>query len=182
MSAALGVYIAFSALAFGVNVPPLPPVHVPVVALPLTVPARAMVEPEHTEDAAVAVTTGVVFTVTVTVDVFTPQFPSVAVTVTVMFPVVVGVNTGARLLALLNVPPVELHCTVGFVQVPFSVAARLTVPPWQIVAAVVAAALTVGLLIVTVRVSVIAPHGPSGSPEVSTNVTTVPLAAFTGAL
>ena len=126
MSAGLGVYTAFSVLAFGVNVPPLPPDHTPVVALPLTVPVSAMVAPGHTDAAAVAVTTGGVFTVTVTVEVLTPQFASVAVSVRVILPVVVGVNIGVRLDGLLNVPPVELHSMDGFVHVPFSIAPRLT--------------------------------------------------------
>jgi hypothetical protein len=39
ISAALGVYTAFSVFAFGLNVP-VPPLHVPEVALPPTIPAR----------------------------------------------------------------------------------------------------------------------------------------------
>jgi hypothetical protein len=38
ISPALGVYIAFNVLAFGLNVP-VPPLHVPEVALPPTIPA-----------------------------------------------------------------------------------------------------------------------------------------------
>ena len=45
-SAALGVYTAFSALAFGVNVP-VPPLQVPPVAAPLTEPASVTEPPAH---------------------------------------------------------------------------------------------------------------------------------------
>jgi hypothetical protein len=45
-SAALGVYTAFRVLAFGANVP-VPPLQVPPVAAPLTVPARVTVLPAH---------------------------------------------------------------------------------------------------------------------------------------
>ncbi len=46
ISAALGVYIALSVVAFGANVP-VPPLHVALVAEPPIVPASVTVLPAH---------------------------------------------------------------------------------------------------------------------------------------
>jgi hypothetical protein len=46
LSAALGVYVAFNVFALGANVP-VPPLHVPPVAEPPTLPAKVTVLPEQ---------------------------------------------------------------------------------------------------------------------------------------